>query len=117
MPGINIVFESPRKWHRWLSRSYLKRGFHVWGIEPFYAYQHKKAIRFYPSPLPDFIDNLVKKGKINLLTVDQLNAREIYHLAADNAVKTIESVYPEHKKGYQVLCDNTCKVLNLRFIV
>ncbi|MBT5307129.1 MAG: polysaccharide biosynthesis PFTS motif protein [Candidatus Scalindua sp.] len=111
MPGINIVFESPRKWHRWLIKSYLKRGFHVWVIEPFYAYQHKKAIRFYPSPLPDFIDNLVKKGKINLLTVDQLNAREIYHLAADNAVKTIESVYPEHKKGNKDLFENICKVL------
>ena len=111
MPNIPIIYESPTKLDCLFIKKYLKQDVPVWVVEPFHTFHHRKGIRFYPLPLPDLVDNLVKKGKINLLKVDQLNAREIYQLAADKAVKTVESVYPEYKKDNKDLFENVCKVL------
>jgi hypothetical protein len=66
---MNIVFEKIENRHKHSINKYLKRGISVYIIEPFHAYHHRKGIRFFPSPLPDFVDEQIKIGKIDLLRV------------------------------------------------
>ena len=111
MKALNVVFEAPTRWDYLTIKRYLKQGVPVWVVEPFHAYHHRKGFRFYPPALPDFVDELINKGEINLLHTNQLNAREIYRLAADSSVNSGESVYSTYKKEYKDLFNYVCKVL------
>ncbi len=95
-----IVFESPRTWHKWLIGIYLGRSDTVWVIEPFHAYHHNNGIRFYPNHLPRYIKDLIDKGKISLITAQELGSREIYRIAADRAVGIVEQVFGAYKRGH-----------------
>lgn len=100
---MNIVFETIKKQHKHRINKYLKQGNTLWVVEPFYAFHHKREIRFFPSLLPDFVDSLIKNHEINLLKAVQLDAKEIYQLSADKAVEVIESVFHEYRKEHKEL--------------
>lgn len=111
MKKINVIFESPKAWHRWLIEGYLKRGFKVWVIEPFWAYHHEKGIRYFPHPLPGYINKMLKSEKISLLMAEKLNVEEMNSFPADMAVEIIEKVYPEYKKQNKFLVSHVCNAL------
>ena len=99
MDDLKIVYESPTKWDSILIKKHLKK-YPIWVIEPFYAYHYNKEIRFFPPHLPAFAQELIRAGKVSVLKADEINAKEIYPLAADRAVNIVESVYPEYRKRY-----------------
>ena len=111
MKEVNVIYEFLSKIDILFIKKYLKQGIVVSVIEPFHAFHHKKGIRFFPPPLPDFAKNLIKKRKINLLRVSQLNAKEIYQLSADKAVDIIECVYPKYRKEHKMLFEYVCDTL------
>ncbi len=98
-----VVYESPTRWDFLSIKRYLKRGIPLWVIEPFHAFHHKKGIRYFPPPLPEFVEDLIKKGKIHLLKAEQIDAKEIYPISADRAVSAIKSVFPEYRKEHKKL--------------
>jgi len=100
MDDLNIVYESPTKWDYIFIKKHLKKNYSVWVIEPFHAYHHKR-IRFFPPHLPIFARELINTQKISLIKADELNAREIYLLAAEKAVKIVEFVYPAYRNKYE----------------
>ena len=101
MKQFTVVFESPTKWDYLFIKKYLKRKVPVWVIEPFHAYHHNKRLRFFPLHIPAFVQKLIEDGKVLVLKADEINAKEIYPLAADKAVDVVESVYPEYKKRFE----------------
>ena len=103
MKICTVVYESPTKWDSFSIKKYLKRDVPVWVIEPFYSYHHKKGVRFFPSHLPSYVEELIKRGRVSVLKAEEINAREIYPLSADKAVNVIESVFPEYRKKYEVI--------------
>lgn len=111
MKEVNVIYELVSKKDLFFIKRYLKRGIVVSIIEPFHAFHHRKGICFFPPPLPDFVKNLIKKSEINLLSVDQLNAKEIYQLSADKAVSVIESVYPVYRREHEVFFQYVSKTL------
>ena len=98
MDKFPIIYESISKFDFISIHSYLKMGYPLWVIEPCPGYHHKKGIRFYPQHLPEYVKVLITKGHISLLRADDINAKEIYGLAADKAVEVVEAVYPEYRK-------------------
>ena len=112
---MNIVFEEIKDRHKYSINKYLKRGNAVYIIEPFHAYHHRKGLRFFPPPLPDFVENLIKERKINLLRVSQLNAKDIYHLTTDKAVEVIESVFLEYRKEHMEFIEYVSDTLKSPF--
>lgn len=115
MNKYHIVFELPQGWHRWLIKGYLKRGFSVWVIEPFYKYHHdpkgETGTGFFPPSLPAYIEDLLQRGKISLLKATDLRARDIYPIAADNSVEVIEKVFPVYLERYKRLIGYVCDTL------
>jgi len=98
MAKKHVIYESFSKIDFILIRNNIKRDVSVWVIEPFPAYHHnKKGSRFFPSYLPGYITALINKGQISLLRAEDINAKEIYGLAADKAVQIVEYVYPEYR--------------------
>ena len=89
-----IIYECPTIGDYIFINRYIKKNISVYIIEPFGAYHHKKGIRFYPPHLSSYIEKLVQERKISILKADEINAKEIYQLAADKAVDIIESVFP-----------------------
>jgi hypothetical protein len=89
-----IIYECPTISDYIFINRYIKKNISVYIIEPFGAYHHKKGIRFYPPHLSSYIEELVQERKISILKADEINAKEIYQLAADKAVDIIESVFP-----------------------
>ncbi len=108
---MKIVFELVNNKHKRIINKYIKNGADVCVIEPFHAFHHRKGMRFFPFPLPDFVKSLIKKEEINLLRVSELNTKEIYQLSADKAVGVIESVYPEYRKEHKKLFEYVCDAL------
>ena len=100
MDNFIVVYESPNKWDYLFIKRYLKEKVPVCVIEPFHAYHHK-GLRFFPPHLPAFVQELIQDSKVSVLKADQINAKEIYPLAADKAVDVVESVYPEYRKRYE----------------
>lgn len=100
MNDLKVVYDYLTKWDSIFIKKSLKKRVPVWVIEPFPAFHHKKGIRFFPPHLPIFVKNLINIGKISVLKVADINAKEIYPLAADKAVDVIESVFPEYRKRY-----------------
>jgi polysaccharide biosynthesis PFTS motif protein len=94
----SIAFESPSKKDQRLILSLLKDNCSVYVIEPFYAYHHRDAMRFFPPPIPEYIHQLILEKKITLVTAEQLGSRDIYLEASARAVASIESVFPAYKK-------------------
>ena len=115
MQAKDIVFESPTRWHKWLIQFYLYRGYKVWVIEPFHAFHHKEKGRaqFFPLPLPGYVWELIRTGKIFLLDAASLNPGTIYPRAADQAVKTIDAIYPQYRKHNLRLISFVCETLRL----
>ncbi len=91
--NLNIVFESPKISQRWLIWFYLKCGYRVWVVEPFYAYHYNNGIKFYPLPLPFYIQRLINERKINLIGTKDLNPRKIYFDSVNRAVEIIEKIF------------------------
>ncbi len=111
MNKINIIFESPKKWHEWLIKSYLVCGFKIWVIEPFSAYHKDKTMRFYPEPLPIYIISLIEKGKIELLPACKLEVDQIYLLAADKAVEDIEGFLSGYMSKHHSVIQYVCSCI------
>ncbi len=111
MKEVNVIYELVSKRDLFFIKRYLKRGILVSIIEPFHAFHHRKGIRFFPPPLPDFVKSLIKKGEINIVRVSELDTKEIYQLSADKAVDVIESVFPEYRKEHKKLFEYVCDVL------
>ena len=100
MSNLKIVFDYPAKRDYIFLRRYIKKKIPVWIIEPFHAYHHKKGIQFFPQPLPEFVDKLAENKKVNVLTAELLNAKEIYQISADKAVSVVEYVFSEYKNEH-----------------
>ena len=115
MKKVNVIYELVSKTDYLSIRKYLKKGILVSIVEPFHAFHHKKGIPFFPPPLPGFVKDLIEKREINLLTVSQLNAGEIYHLAADKAVEVIESVFPEYRREHREFIEYVSDTLKSPF--
>ena len=96
-----IVFEKVDKREKRLIEKYLRSGYFIYIIEPFHNYHHNTKYRFFPPHLPVFVQELIQDGEVSVLKTDEINAKEIYPLAADKAVKVVESVYPEYRKRYE----------------
>ena len=103
MNKYQVVFESPQKRDYVSLKNYVRKNIPVWIIEPFHAYHHKKGIRFFPSHLSPYILELLSAGKIKLIKHEELNAKEIYFLAADRAVSVTDAVFPEYRKEHAEL--------------
>ncbi len=110
--NLNIVFESPKISQRWLIWFYLKCGYRVWVVEPFYAYHYNNGIKFYPLPLPFYIQRLINERKINLIGTKDLNPRKIYFDSVNRAVEIIEKIFPSYKKIYVEPIEYITKVLH-----
>ncbi|MCX5847518.1 MAG: polysaccharide biosynthesis PFTS motif protein [Deltaproteobacteria bacterium] len=89
-----LILEAPSNKDRRFVLEQVNRGVPVYVIEPFYAYHHQGKIMFFPPPLVPFIESLLEKGRIQLISADSLYSREIYLLAAERAVEHVEKVYP-----------------------
>ena len=101
MNKLRVVFDSPRKFDYLIIRKYIKREIPVSIVEPFHAYHHKKGIRFFPPHLPLCLENFISKGEISILKAKDIQAEEIYLLAADKAVRVTESIYPAYRKNFE----------------
>jgi len=106
---IHIVFDSPRPWHAWVIKFYLKQGYHVSIIEPFYAYHHQKGFRFFPKSLPANIQGMIDRGKVNLVSAENFDPRATFRLASDRAVEEIESLYPVFRPCHRAAIDFICE--------
>jgi len=112
MKRLSVVFDTPQRWHKWLIKLYLKRGFKVYVIEPFHAYHQKRGkIRFFPPPLPDYIYDMIRDERIGLLTAKDLKAKEINFMSCEGGVEAIEEVFPEYRKRHRCLIDFLCRAL------
>lgn len=100
MDDLKVVYESTTRWDSISIKKHLTKKYPVWVIEPFHAYHHTK-VRFFPPHLPAFVQELIKAGKVSVLRADEINAKNIYPLAADKAVDVVESVYPEYRKRFE----------------
>lgn len=107
-----VVYESFSFLDKFIINQYINKGIPVWIIEPFHAYHHKKKIRFFPSPLPSYIKELLRKGKVFLLKASDLGAKDIYSLSTEKAVEVIESVYPYYREEYKNLITYVINTLN-----
>ncbi len=74
-------------------------------VEPFHAYHHRRGIKFFPPSLSTDVEALIQRGDLALIKVDDINAKEIYFLAADKAVEVVESVYPVYREDIASLVD------------
>ena len=97
-----VIFESLKVFDQLLIWWYCFHGIPVKVVEPFHAYHHHhpKGIWFYPGPLPSYIYQWAREGKIHFIKAQQFNAEDIYCLASDRAVEVLELVFPFHKKEY-----------------
>ena len=111
MRELNIVFESPKKWHKWLIKIYLMCGCKVWVVEPFHAYHHNSGVTFYPSELSPNILHMISKGMIKLISAEDLNVRNINFEAGDMAVDSVESAYKIYRTDYSPFINYLCKTL------
>ncbi len=101
MDDLKIVYESPNKWDCLFIKKYLKGKVQVWVMEPFHAYHHKEGLRFFPPHLPAFVQELIHDDEVSVLKADEINAKEIYPLAADKAIDIVESVFPKYRKRFE----------------
>ena len=89
----NIVFECPGIKDRANIKKAIKNGKKVYVLEPFCAYHHRQ-FRFFPSPLPGYVQTLLKDGKIEKIDAYKMGSRTISFAAAEKAVEAIETVFP-----------------------
>lgn len=75
----------------------------VYVVEPFHTYHHKKGIRFFPPPLPFWVEGLVADGQVRMIKAEDLKAQEIYPLSADRAVSVVDKVFPAYRKRLEKL--------------
>ncbi len=90
---------------------HLIRRDQVYVLEPFHAYHHQGKIRFYPKPLSRHVKGLIRRGKISMLSADQLNPRRIYFVSANKAVDIVDIVYPSYKRDYLGIIKFFCSAL------
>jgi len=105
-----IVFESPSLKDKRTILGYLKQGYILYVIEPFSTYHHRE-IRFFPPPLPSYIEELLNLRKLFLISADELGSREIGPLAAERAVEAVENVFPVYRKEYEQLINFVTQTL------
>lgn len=105
------VYERPVGLDYLFIRYFLRKGIPVRVIEPFYAYHHRKGVRFFPRPLPAYVEKLVSEGRISVIRVNDINADSIYLQSSDKAVEVIEAVYPHYRRRYERLISHTVKTL------
>ena len=109
-----IVFESPDFKDSFFIYFLLKCRYRVAVVEPFHTYHHKnhrKGFCFYPPHLPFYIWNLIRRNHIQLIRAEQLDAHEIYHIAADMSVGAIEAVFSFHKECNKEICSYVSQTL------
>lgn len=111
----SVVYETPSIIDRPLINIYLNQNIPVWIVEPFHAYHHNKGLRFYPPHFPLFAENLIKSGRISVIKADDIEAKNIYGLAADKAVDIVESVYPYYRDEREDLINHVADTLKSPF--
>ena len=105
----NIVFECPGLKDRANIKKAIKNGKKVYVLEPFCAYHHRR-FRFFPSPLPKYVQTFLKDGKIEKIDADKMGSRTISFASAEKAVQAIETVFPYYLKDHKTLFDFVVKV-------
>lgn len=100
-----VVYESPTNWDQPFIWWYLKRGYRVWVIEPVYAYHYTKKVHFFPRYLPNYVNDLIYGGKVNLLSIEQMNTKYVFFEAGDKAVETVETVFGQYRKDHDAMLD------------
>ena len=105
----NIVFECPGLKDRANIKRAIKNGKKVYVLEPFCAYHHRR-FRFFPSPLPRYVQILLKDGKIEKIDAVKMGSRTISFAAAEKAVQAIETVFPYYLKDHKTLIQFIVKV-------
>jgi polysaccharide biosynthesis PFTS motif protein len=100
----NVVFECPGSTDRAAMQKAIKSGKNVYVLEPFCAYHHRR-FRFFPSPLPEYVQTLLKDGRIEKIDADKMDSRTISFAAAEKAVQAIEDVFPYYLKDHKTLIE------------
>lgn len=108
----SIVYEAPTIWDRFFIHKCIKQNIPVWLIEPFHAYHHNnKSLKFYPPAMSSFAEDLIKRGRISVIRADDIEAKDIYGFAAENAVAIVESVYPFYRERRESLINCATETL------
>jgi polysaccharide biosynthesis PFTS motif protein len=105
-----VVFETFDHANKSVVRKYTDKSVPVFAIEPYVAYHRiKGSITGFPNDFPDYAQQLIDKGAIQLLPVSSFDGKSIYGQALDKAVDVIESVFliynEEHKQLIKCVCD------------
>jgi len=108
---MNVLFESPGAGDRVRIDRWIRAGASVWIVEPFHAAHHATGIRFFPPPLPSFIERYVREKFVRVVNCSDIRAREIYQLAADEAVEVAGPVFEVYRRRHAPLIDYTCRVV------
>jgi len=112
----NIIFECPELKDKAHMEKAIKSGKNVYVLEPFCAYHHRR-FRFFPSPLPEYVQNLLDNRIINQINADSLESRTISLTAAEKAVEAVEKVFSYYQKDHKTIIDYTIQVLNSREVL
>lgn len=106
-----VVYEAPDKLDFPEIIGYLHKQIPVLVIEPFWAHHHTKGLTGFPQHLPEYMQKLVRDGKVSLLKSKKINAKEIALLSAEMAVATVEAVYPAYRKRHSKIIGCVSNVL------
>jgi polysaccharide biosynthesis PFTS motif protein len=107
----NIVFECPGLKDRANIKKAIKSSKNVYVLEPFCAYHHRQ-FRFFPSPLPEYVQTLLDNGTIKKISAESMGSRTISFDAAEKAVEAVEKVFPYYLRDHKALINFTVQVHN-----
>ena len=100
-----VIFESPGRRDIARMRHYMRRKWRVLVVERFHAYHHEGRWRWYPPLLPPQVEQWLDEDRVGLLPARDLKSRDIYSLASDKAVATVESIWPLFRERHRELID------------
>ncbi|MBT4512416.1 MAG: polysaccharide biosynthesis PFTS motif protein [Chloroflexi bacterium] len=108
-----VVFETFDHANKSLVKKYTDNSVSVFAIEPCVAYHRIKGdITGFPNDFPDYAQQLIDKGAIQLLLASSFDGKSIYAQALDKAVDVIEPVFPVYKENHKQLIKYVCNTLN-----
>jgi len=110
MPALqHIVFECPGSKDQGYIETAVSHGKTVYIIEPFSTYHHWHLNAF-STHWPDYIHAMLSAGTVRRISAQQLGARNLSFMAADNAVAAVEQVFPFFARDISHLIDYTVKI-------
>jgi polysaccharide biosynthesis PFTS motif protein len=100
----SIIIESFDYINKRLLNWHIRTNSQVYVIEPFVAYHRKRGMfSAFPKPFPAYVEKLLQKGVLKILTTTQLGGKTLYLEAADRAVEIVEAVFEEYKREHSDL--------------